>query len=43
MREWGKGELEGRERAGGDGHLSRASEDERQKSEPSLGWERRLK
>jgi len=26
MREWGKGELKGRERAGGDGHYSRESE-----------------
>jgi len=43
MRGRGKGELEGSERTWGDSHYSRASEEERQRSEPSLGWERRLK
>jgi hypothetical protein len=36
MREWGK-------RGWGNSHDSRESEEERQTSEPSLGWGRRLK
>lgn len=43
MRGRGKGELEGRERARCDSHYSRASEEERQTSGPSLGRKRRLK
>jgi hypothetical protein len=34
MRGWGKRELAGRERTRGDSHYSRASEEERQTSEP---------